>query len=156
MTYNVLSQATFLLVFGSGISALAFAHEEEIKVDQLPALVRDAAKTSYPEGKITKASKERDEGRDVFELKIKNKDESLEATYTGTGDLVAIEKVIALQSLPEAVKVGLEKRYPGSTLIKAEQIEKSGAVSFEIKLTTRDKKKLEATFEDNGKFLEQE
>ncbi len=60
------------------------------------------------------------------------------------------------QPCPEAVKAAIEKAYPGATVDSCKQEKEKGITLFEVKVTTKDAKKLEIDVAPDGKLLQTE
>jgi hypothetical protein len=138
------------------MGAAARADEEKIALDKLPKAVTDAIKKAYPDGELKKAEKEKADGKETYEVVVKNKDETLEIILTPEGKILAVEKEIAIKDLPKAVTEAIEAKYPKSTLKKAEEVTKDKKVTYEVVIETADKKKLEVELDPKGKFVEEE
>jgi uncharacterized membrane protein YkoI len=149
----MVSAASLALV----VAGLARADEEKVELAKLPKAVTDAVKAKFPDAKLVSAEKEKEDGKTVYEVAIKNKEQNIEVTLTPDGKIVSIEKEIAAKDLPKAVAEALEKKYPKATIKKVEEIIKDDKlVKYEALIVTADKKKLEVCFDPSGKFLEEE
>lgn len=140
------------------LAACAFAADEEkVPLDKLPKAVVDAVKAKFPDAKLVSAEKELEDGKPVYEVAIKDKDQNIEVTVTPEGKIILIEKEIAAKDLPKAVAEAMEKKYPKATIKKLEEIIKDDKVtSYEALIVTAEKKNLEVRFDPSGKFLEEE
>jgi|SRR5579884_1646238 len=140
------------------VSALAVcADEEKVPLDKLPKAVADAVKAKFPDAEMVSASKEKEDGKLLFEVAIKNKGQKIDVTVTPEGKIVEIEKEIAARDLPKVVADALDKKYPKATIKKVEEIIKEDKlVKYEALIVTDDKKTLEVSFDPSGKFLEEE
>jgi Putative beta-lactamase-inhibitor-like, PepSY-like len=130
--------------------------EEKVALDKLPKAVTDAVKAKFEGCKLVSAEKEKEDGKDVFEVTIKHKGHTIEVTLTPEGTLVSIEKEIEAKDLPKAVSEAIDAKYPKATIKKAEEVTKGDKVSYEALIVTADKKTLEVVFDPKGKFLEEE
>jgi uncharacterized membrane protein YkoI len=131
--------------------------EEKVPLDKLPKAVVDAVKEKFPKAELLSADKEKEDGKTLYEVAIKDGKQKIDVTVTPEGKIVAIEKEIAASDLPKAVVEALESRYPKATIQKAEEITKEDKVAvYEMVIVTADKKKLEVSFDPKGKFLEEE
>ena len=132
------------------------AEDEKVPLDKLPKAVSDAVKKKYPKAKMVSAEKEKKDKKTVYEVKIKDGEQTIEVSLTPEGEIVEIEKVIAAKDLPTAVTTALGEKYPKAKIVKVEEITKGEKVTYEVLLVTADKKKLEVTFDGTGKVLEVE
>ncbi len=131
--------------------------EEKVPLDKLPKAVVEAVKKKFPKAELVGAAKEKEDGKDVFEVAIKAEGTTMDITLTPEGKILIIEKVIAAKDLPKAVAEAAEAKYPKATHKKIEEISTDDKIEkYEILLVTEDKKKLEVTFDPKGEFLEEE
>jgi uncharacterized membrane protein YkoI len=137
------------------LAAAARADEEKIALDKLPKAVTDAIKKAYPDAEMKSAEKEKENGKEVFEVVLKNKDQTLEVTLTPEGKILSVEKEIPVKDLPKAVTDSVVAKYPKSTIKKAEEETKDEKVTYEVLIETADKKKIEVVLDPKGKILEE-
>ena len=133
------------------------AEEEKVALDMLPAAVVKAIKAKYPKAELVAAETGVEDGKKQFEVDIKNGKHELELTLSPEGKILVVERVIAAKDLPKVVEEALEAKYPKSKIEKVEEVSKDDKVaSYEITVTTADKKKVEAEFDVKGKFIDEE
>jgi hypothetical protein len=118
-----------------------------------PSAVTDAAKKAFPQATITKCIAE----KTIFEVKMQKADKSmLELDISAKGDIEQIEEVVPVSSVPAAVTKAFAAKYPKAAMLKAEKQTKADkSVSFEVAFKT-DKHLKEATFKEDGTFVEEE
>lgn len=117
-----------------------------------PAAATDAAKKKFPDATITKCIAEKSR----FEVKMEKKDHSrIEVEVTAKGEILAIEEIVPVSALPEVVTKAFAAKYPKATANKVEKITMPKITSYEIAFTVG-KQRREATFEENGTFVEEE
>lgn len=150
-------------MLSAGVATLALvvsgvlADEEKVPLDKLPKEVTEAVKKKFPKAELVSAEKEKEDGKTVYEVNIKNEGQTIEVTLTPEGKIVSIEKEITAKDLPKVVADALEAKYPKASIKKAEEIIKEDKlISYEMLIVTADKKKLEVKFDPTGKFLEEE
>jgi uncharacterized membrane protein YkoI len=150
------------LLAGVALLALTAAcvradEEEKVPLDKLPRAVVDAVGAKFPKAKLVGAAKEKEDGKTVYEVAIKDGDSNIEVTVTPEGKITTVEKEITLKDLPRAVSDAFEAKYPKAAVKKVEEISKDDKVTaYELLLVTADKKKLEVSFDPKGKLLEEE
>ncbi len=150
------------LMVGLGMLALvtslwAAGDEEKIPLDQVPEKVIAAVKEKFPDGKLTGAEKEKENGEVFYEIALKDKDQKIEVLCKPDGTIVEIEKEIAAKDLPEAVTKAIEEKYPKATLKKAEEVFKKDKLEYyEVVLVTAKKKTVEVEVAPEGKILKEE
>jgi uncharacterized membrane protein YkoI len=131
--------------------------EEKVPLDKLPKAVVDAVKEKFPRAELVSAEKEKEDGKTVYEVALKDGKHKREVTLTPEGKIVSVETEIEAGDLPKAVAEALEARYPKAEIKKAEEISKDDKITkYEMLIVTADKKKLEVSFDPTGKFLEEE
>ncbi len=118
-----------------------------------PAAVTDAAKKAFPAATITKCIAE----NSSFVVKMQNKDKSIvELDISANGEIEQIEQVVPIASLPVAVTNAFAAKYAKATILKAEkQTQADKSVRFEVAFKA-DKGVKEATFKEDGTFVEEE
>jgi uncharacterized membrane protein YkoI len=130
--------------------------ESKISFDQVPKPVVDAIKAKFPGARPKAAVKEVEDGKTLFEITIIYQGKSIDVVAKPDGTITAIEKLIDAKDLPKPVTATLNSKYPGATVKKAEELTEDGKVSYEVSLTTADKKTVGVTLDPQGKILETE
>jgi hypothetical protein len=122
-----------------------------------PAPVKAAIAKAYPESKIVRCARTKEDGKVVYEALIKTSaGKSLELDVTPQGSLLQTEETVALDAVPPAVMQGLETRFPKAQATRAvKQTAANGKVSYEMAFRLGKAKK-EATFSEDGTLLEEE
>jgi len=145
-----------LTVVGLTIARTDEGKEEKVPLDKLPKAVVEAVKAKFEGAELVSAEKEKEDGKEVFEVAIKHKGHNIEVTLTPEGKIVSIEKEIDVKDLPKEVKEALDAKYPKAEIKKAEEETKNDKVTYEVLIVTAEKKKLEVVFDPKGKVLEEE
>jgi hypothetical protein len=116
--------------------------EEKISPDKLPKAVADAIKARFPDGKVTSAEKENEDGKTVFDIELISGGLKYEMDMLEDGTIVEIEKEI--KEVPAAVTKAIEAKYPKAKIVEVMERSK-----------VKDKKETpadyEVTIEDGGK-----
>jgi hypothetical protein len=137
------------------------ADEEKVALKDVPKAVLDAIKAKFPGAELTEAAKETEDGKTTYEVALKDKaGKAVDVAATAEGKITEIETTIAAKDLPKAVVSAIDAKYPKATVKKAEEIVAidgdKETKSFEVVLTTADKKTLEVKLSPEGKALEEE
>ena len=136
---------------------VAVGDEEKVDLDKLPPKIVDAVKTKFPDAKLIKASKEKENNETIYELNVKNGDQNIDISLKEDGTIVEIEKEIKATDLPKAVSEALEAKYPKATHKKIEEvIKKDKPEYYEVVLVTAEKKTFEVVVDPDGKILKEE
>lgn len=118
-----------------------------------PSSVTDAAKKAFPDATIAKCVAE----KSYFEVLMHKKDKSrVELDINAKGGIEQIEEIVPASSLPPAVTKAFAARYPKTSIMRAEKQTKADkSVTFEVAFKVGTAMK-EATFKDDGTFVEEE
>src|SRR5262245_125276 len=137
-----------------GLSVLAVpsrADEEKISAERLPAAVKKAVHKKFPEAKFRGAAKEVEDGKTTYEVLLTVEGRAVDVSLDAEGEILEIEKEIAAEKLPRAVRRRLAARYPGAKIEKAEELieGEDGPVRYEVAI------KAEVVFTAKGKVVVQ-
>jgi uncharacterized membrane protein YkoI len=148
----------FVALLGVAVLATAArADEEKIPLDKVPKAVIDAVKAKFPDVKLSEASKEKEDGKTIYELAFTYKDYKYEVEFEEDGTIIAIDKQIEAKELPKAVAKALEEKYPKATYKVIEEVTKKDKIAYyEVELVTADKKGIEVEIDPSGKILKEE
>ena len=127
--------------------------EEKVKLTDLPKAVADAVKKQFPKAKLVSASKELVEKKTVYEVTIKDGGRRVQVSLTPEGEVTEVEKEIAAEDLPKAVRTALDAKYPKAKITLAEEVRKGKELGYEVLLVTAEKKTFEIKFDPEGKVL---
>lgn len=130
------------------LSALtALAQEQRVQMKNLPAAVKATVQEQSKGAKVHGLSKERDQGKTVYELELMVNGHSKDMIIDESGAILEIEEQVTLNDLPAAVKTELEKHASkgkiqkiesvtkGNTLVYYEAVVKTGKKAAEIKIS---------------------
>jgi uncharacterized membrane protein YkoI len=143
------------------VDAALRGEDEKVDLDQVPKPVLQAVKARFKDARVTGVSKEKEDGKVVYEVTIKDRDRNIDVTVTPEGEIVLIEKEIAPGDLPKAVARTLEEKYPKATYKIVEEVIKvqkkvEKLAYYEVLLVTAEKKKLEVQVSAEGKVIKEE
>ena len=125
------------LVFLSGTIA---AQEKQITSSNLPAPVQKTADEQSKGATVTSYKKETEAGKPAYEVKMTINGHSKDVTIDPSSNLLEIEEQVALETLPAAVRDGLQKKAGSGKITKVESITKHGkVVAYEAKVLTAGK-----------------
>jgi hypothetical protein len=140
------------------IGALARGDDPK-DLDKIPKAVMNTLKAKFPRAKISKWTKETEDGKIVYDIEFRQHGRKAEADIAEDGTLLNFEKEFDAKNLPRAVTAAVEKKYPGSKIKEVMELtdikdKKEVDGGFEIVLETADKKKVEVTIAKDGKIKE--
>jgi len=150
-----------IVAVSAGLSLSAWAAEvkegveEKVSLEKIPAPAAKTLKEHAGDAKITNLSREKDEGKIVFEASFKKNGRAHDVTVDEHGKLISDEEVVPLSEAPDAVRASLEKEHPGGKIQKFERIKEGGKVSYEALISSKSKRE-EIKVDSKGKVLERE
>ncbi len=150
-----------LSVVALGAIGFGMADEEDIALDKLPKVVKEAVQKRFPKAELESASKETEDGKTLFEVSLKDGGAAVDVMVTPEGVIELIERTIAADKLPEAVSKVLADEYKGAKFERVEELievkaGKETLASYEIILVNKDGKKLEVKLAQVWKVIEVE
>ena len=80
------------LVVVAAAQARADDDEEKVALDKLPKAVVDAVAKRFPKIKLTSASKEKEDGKVMYEVTLKKDGKNIDVTVTEAGAITLIEQ----------------------------------------------------------------
>jgi hypothetical protein len=144
------------LVLAAFVS-FAWADEEKVPLDKVPAKVLEAVKAKFPDAELTGASKEKENNEIIYEVSIKHDGHKIDVELKEDGTILAVEKTIDTKDLPEKVTDAIKEKYGKVTYKKAEEVSKKDKLEYyEVVIETADKKVFEAEVSPEGKVLKEE
>jgi hypothetical protein len=137
--------ALVALLVGTNSSSRVRAADEKVAIDKLPKAVTEAVAKRFPEAKLLSAEKESADGKTVYDVALKNKNQNIEVTVTPEGKIDSYEIEIAAKDMSRAAIATLEAKYPKATYTKVEEVYKvkdgkEKMEEYEVLLMTADKK----------------
>lgn len=133
-----------LLLASTGVAAPLAAQ------DSLPQAVAHVFHQTYPAAVVLHVSKERQEGKVVYEIESRDGATRRDLIYTPAGEVLEIEERIPPGSVPAAVREAASRRVAGGTLVGAERVTRGTVVLFEIQMR-RNGRSTFLTFDPEGR-----
>ena len=138
------------------ISLMATAQEKKIKRSDLPPAVEKTVATESKGATIRGFAQETENGQINYEAQLMVNGHSKDVAMDATGAIVEVEEQVAVDSLPAAVKDGLQLKAGKGKLLKVESIVKHDRlVAYEAQ-TIKDGKRSEVQVGPDGKPLDHE
>ena len=141
-----------------GVLALAIA-SPAASADQLPPHIMSALTARFPQAKIDKWSKEKEDGKEVYDIEFKQGERKFEADIFADGTIQNWEQQIAQKDLPPAVVQTVNRQFPKAVLKEIMAVTdvtdgKERLEGYEIVVQRAMKKDVEMTVAPDGKILE--
>ena len=150
--------STFLLLVTISLGTMAFAEEQEKKIQRadLPPAVEKTV-TAESQGATVKGfSEEKENGQTYYEAEMMVSGHSKDVLIDKNGAIVEVEEQVAFDSLPADVKNGLQSKAGSGKIMKVESLTKHGKlVAYEAKVQANGKK-TEIQVGPDGKPLDHE
>lgn len=138
------------------ILVLPQEHEKKIQRSDLPPAVEKAAVEQSKGATIRGFSEEKENGQTLYETELMLNGHSKDILMDVNGSVVEVEEQVSIESLPPAVRLGLQDKAGNGTLVKVEKLtKKDKLVAYEAKVLTTGKKS-EVQVGPDGKPLDHE
>ena len=152
------------LLGGLGVLVLVSAvqaSEVKVPVGSLPKAVLAAVKARFADAAVTGESKERDKGKSVFEVTLREKGRTVDVALSPQGSIQLIEREIGPTELPGPVTQAIDARYPKATRKMVEEVIKvegkdEKLAFYEVLLVSADRKAVEVKVAPDGRILGEE
>jgi hypothetical protein len=147
----------FLTAAVFGLFMIGTAGADEIPTTQVPAKVKSALKSKYPDAELITAFKDVD-GKDVFiSVVLKYKNDEYEVTVDASGTIMQIAKNVDPKDLPALVLQGVLKKYPDAKInVAADVTEPERSRTYHLEIETTAKKIVELVVGVKGTVLQAE
>ena len=153
---GILRTFTLVLVAAILLVATGMAQEKKIKRSDLPAAVEKAVVAQSQGATIRGFSVEIGIEHTYYEAELMVDGYSKDVLMDANGHVVEVEEHVAMNSLPAAVRDGLQAKAGKGRLLRVESITKRGnLVAYEAKVLT-DGRKSEVQVSPDGKLLDHE
>jgi len=149
---------TILLALCFSFASLAIGNapqEQTLKKKDVPQSILKSFQEAYPKAKMKGFSKEKNEGKVVYEVESLEGKIHRDILYDADGAVVSIEESLAFAELPQAVRKAIAKEYPKAKITKCEKLIKGSTTQFEVVLKYG-KGKYEIVFDTDGKIAKKE
>ena len=140
------------------LPAFAPAQEQDKKIQRsaLPPAVEKTVVEQYKGATIKGFSEEKESGRTFYEAELMVSGHSKDVLMDQNGSVVEVEVWISMESLPPAVRTGLQAKAGDGKIVKVETLTKKGQlVAYEDKVMSNGKKS-EIQVGPDGKPLDHE
>ncbi len=125
MQIETLAVALLLMVM---IGSPASAQERTLKRADLPPAVQRSADEQSRGATVHGYSTEKEEGRTVYEVEMTLHGRSRDVTMDSAGVVLEIEAEVPFDSLPEAVRAGLQLAAGSGQITKVESLTRRGSL----------------------------
>ena len=138
------------------LATISVAREKRIERSDLPAAVEITVSAQSQGATIRGFSEEKENGQTYYEAELSVNGHRRDLLMDTTGAIVEVEEQVALESLPAAVKEGLETKAGKGKILKVESITKHDKlVAYEAQVFTGEKR-AEVQVDPDGRPLNHE
>lgn len=118
---------------------------------KLPAAIDAAFKAKYPDATIKHVSKEKEGGKEAYEVESVDHGLARDLVYRPDGTVVNIEEALTPADVPAPVAAAIKARYPKATIGKRERLTTGTVVQYEMQISGANVKEVVLTAD--GKFV---
>ncbi len=138
-------------------AALA-GQEQSVAIRDAPTAVLHNVTARFPKAKVAGVVRETEDGKQTYEVTLKQDGRNIDVSTTQSGQLVLIEREISRRELPAAVTRAIAARYPRATYRFAEAVTNVAASVetlgfYEVLIATADKQLLEVKVAADGSSI---
>jgi DNA-binding beta-propeller fold protein YncE len=149
----VILMVMIVVFMTSGPTGFAGQDQKAPDLGILPSAVLEAFTAAYPKAVIRGVSRETEKGAVIYEIESVDGLLNRDLLYAADGKVIEVEEAVAPGALPAAVRQGLNKAWPGCSVIAAEAVTKEGRKLFELVIWVKDTKTA-VTMAPDGTILE--
>jgi len=153
-----MSHRKLLVLVTIAVASTLFAQEQEKKIQrsELPAAVEKTVAEQSKGATIKGFSQEKENGQTYYEAEMMVNGHSKDVLIDANGNIAEVEEQVSLDSLPAAVKGGLQSKAGNGTITKVESLTKHDKlVAYEAQVKTAGKRS-EIQVGPDGKPLDHE
>jgi hypothetical protein len=130
------------LLLSCCLFSLAAAQDraEQMKITDLPPATQKALRERSGGAKIEGVSKETVQGKTVYEVELLAGALAKSLVFDADGQVIAVEEQVAFDSLPPAVRAGIEKQAGDGKIVRVMSVKKGDEIAaYEARLKTKGK-----------------
>ncbi len=151
-----ISKLVVIAALSLTLTAFAEENEKKLKRAELPPAVQKTVAEQSHGATIKGFSQEKENGQIYYEAEMLVSGHSKDVTMSKDGSIVEVEEQVDLDSLPAAVKLGLQSKAGQGKIVKVESLTKHDKlVAYEAKVQDNGKRK-EIQVGPEGKPLDHE
>jgi len=126
-----------------------FAEAQKAKSSEAPKPVLAAFQKAFPNATLKSVSKERRDGKTVYEFESVDGMIKRDIIYDASGAVMEMEESIGFAQLSQPVQDAIKKDHPTMTVASCERLTAGDLVQFEVVLR-QGKKSLDVVYDANG------
>ena len=114
--------ATVAFMGLAGLVAVGAARADDVPLDKLPKAIVQTLKKRFPDAEMTKAVKEGDKDKTVYEVSLKRKGHNIDVNLSPDGQIQQIEQEIGFTDLPKVIADAINAKYAKAKFKTIEQV----------------------------------
>lgn len=135
-----------LIFLLTAVASVSLANAQKISEKDVPAVVRSAMQKNYPNVKVVKWEKEKNNYEAGFEMARTGHSVLIDSS----GKIIETEVGISVGELPASAQTYVTNNYPGKKIKETAKITDSrGVVTYEVEVNGKD-----LIFDNSGKFIQ--
>jgi uncharacterized membrane protein YkoI len=134
----------------AALGGAATAAEKKLQMKDLPAAVQKTVQEQTKGAEIKGLSTETENGKTTYEVETMVKGKHRDFLVDAKGAVTEVEEETAIESIPAAAKVAIEKKAAGGKIGMVETMTRGGATFYEAAYTSKAGKKLEVLVKPDG------
>ncbi len=144
----------FLAIF-CGAAAVAFAHDDTVKLSDTPAPVQKTIQAQVADGKMGGITRSIDDEETVFDVDLTAKDGS-DRDFSVADDGTLLSTEVNLNETPVATQKTIQSELSGGSLDSIDRNLADSEISFDVEGAGKDGKEKHFTVADDGTILSRE
>ena len=122
------------------MTATLIASDRKVAMKDLPGPVQEAVREHTKGLTVIGLAEETEDGKTLYEVETKMNGKTRDILFDASGKLVADEKEVTVDSIPEHARAALGHAAAGGTITKVEAITKNGTTVYEAEIKKGGKK----------------
>ncbi len=150
-----LAKAVALAAFALALAVPSAAREKRVKIDDLPAAVKQAVLDVSRGLKIRELTQEEEKGQTFYEAELDVNGRTRDVIIDTSGTVVLIEEEVDWNMVPEAARAAIEKAAQGRKILFVETLTRNNKVeAYEAHVERRWWRDLEIKVDPEGQPID--
>ncbi len=149
LAHNGVMKTLFVMTFLFGA---LYAADQKIKLQDMPPAVQQAVMEQSKGATVRGYSKEVEDGTTSYEAELTVNGRARDISFGADGKVLAVEEVVALDSVPAPARAAIQKAVGTGKLNKVEAVTEKGITNYEAAIT-KSGKQSEVKVDSNGKTI---
>lgn len=111
-----------------------------MQLKDAPAPVQQTVKTETANATFVGLTKEKENGKTVYEIETKSNGLSRDLTVAADGSVISVEQEVALDSIPQPAQDTIRKKAAGAKIAKVEKVTEGSKTFYEAVIAGKLKK----------------